>query len=254
MTFQSIFKKQCSLFMIGTVWLCVTAKLYAQDAVPAVNPSRPSITNSPDIGTTGVLEVDIGTTIDNYKHAASIWSTPVLVKYTISDNFEVRAGTNGFGFCSQAVPDGLSDATLWLQWVPKTFSADDIHWSLAVGSDASVVSPSSWDYTGNVAIAKNFGNCIFQSNLNLGVAASLDDRPMTYSGTFLFSYLLGTWSPFADVCYSSQTGTDVSHQVYLMGGTGLSVTPQVVLDVAIEREFHNETTTVLLGCSFVVFH
>jgi hypothetical protein len=77
---------------------------------------------------------------------------------------------------------------------------------------------------------------------------------MTYSGTFLFSYILGHWSPFVDVCYSSQTGIDASHQVYLMGGTGLSVSPQVVLDVAVEREFQNETTTVLLGCSFVVFH
>lgn len=254
MEVNSFFKKQYSLILIGTVWLCATVTLHAQDAVPAVNPSRPSITNSPDIGTAGVLEVDLGATADNYAHSSSLWSTPLLVKYTLSENFEARVGTNGFGFSNNISPSGLSNATLWLQWVPRTFSSEEIHWAVAVGADASVISPSSWDYVGNVAIAKTLGNYIFQSNFNLGVAGSCDDCPMTYSGTFLFSYIAGNWSPFVDGCYSSQTGTDASHQVFLMGGTGFSVTPQVVLDVAVEREFQNETTTALLGCSFMVFH
>ncbi len=243
-----------SIFVLAMMIIASASSSAQEDPLPA-NPSRPSITNSPDLGPVGHMEVNFGATA--FTAGATSWTSPLLLKYTVVSNFELRLGTNGMSFSSLPNEPALGprDVSLLVQWIPVPAQNDELHWALTgtanVPMSGGVAAPNAWDYSAGIAFGKNIFGLIWQSNVNVGVSGNGDIWLGNLMITELIAYSFERWSPFADVAYARSAGTGAEGTVTVMGGTGFAVTPQFVLDIGVAAGFENNTTTssVLFGFS-----
>ena len=243
-----------STFVV-TMMIIAPAVSSAQEDPLAANPSRPSITNSPDLGPVGHIEVNFGATA--YTAGTTTWMSPLLLKYTVVSNFELRVGTNGMSFSS--VPNepvlGPRDVSVLAQWIPVPAVNDELHWALTgtaiVPMSGGVAAPNAWDYSTGIALGKNIFGVIWQSNVNAGISGG-DGMWLGNCGiTELLSYSMNKWSPFVDAAYTRSAGNGADGVITIMAGTGFTLTPLFVLDAsfAVERSSGSTNHSIMFGLS-----
>jgi hypothetical protein len=242
------------LFLLGTT--IGLGQVHSSGA----NPSRPSITNSPDLGPVGFVEIDVGAAGSWSRESSSLWTTPLLLKYTFAKQWEVRVGTDGIAFLTS--PQGQwkapQNVAWWLQWVPVEAGADDLHWALGAGTNMpfadGTTSMNAWNYTASLALAKTFSGISWQSNVVLGTTRVEGELIYVYGLTALLSRtLFERWVPFIDGCLNFQNAETIQPDHKIVVGTGYIITPQWVLDAAITVGLTQVTKgqTLQLGLSII---
>lgn len=247
------------IIVITITSFAVFAQTSSKEAVSSSGPARCSITNSPDLGTTGYFEWDFG-----LSHDKGNFSTPLLIKYTISQNWEVRFGSGGY-ISERDGPNldrSVGDTSFLIQWLPSAPKGDQFRWAIFGGGSVPTstgtkrFSPKGWDYNLGVAIAKPLGSWRIDSNFTVNSINNSDtkvvNRSIVYGFSNAVSHAIKRWTPFAEMAFSFEP--DGSNNHTMVFGTSYKLSSKFILDGAINHSFNKDSPpyTFQFGCSLLL--
>ena len=207
--------------------------------VPSINPTRPSLTNSPGLNPVHALEFETGISSLMSSSDPTMWSLPVTLRYTISQHWEVRLMTDGlllpFGGATSVT--FTRSAAYWVQY-DLTPDADEnaIHWALGGGSYCPDLSASipfgEWSHSAMVSLQRSVLNFTVVSNIIAGVTSADGSTTITPAATLQCSRSVAEGvTPFIDGMYTFASGGNEADWKAMLG-VGYAVNPGLILDAA----------------------
>lgn len=219
-----------------------------------VNPSRPTFTNSPDLGPKGRVEVNIGAASD-----PDAVALPILLKYRIANDFETRIGFDGptapYHGADRSVD--WNGGQLWLQWRPSRWQGL-VHWGLwaaASGPLTEAPKAATWEGQLGLALAIELGTVRLDANLFRGSAFETAAPATTGASVVAAVSLRERWSVFGEVSDTwSREGPESKTDPRGLMGVAYSLSPGVIIDGAFELSLRSarEDHRFHAGISFLL--
>lgn len=197
----------------------------AQDG-DLINPDRPGIADGSATVRRGSWQIELGLERDDQDNE-HLTSTPLLLRYGLSDRLELRVETDGYVRAQNAT--GIAPAAVGFKY----------HFAGSYGVIVAVSPPSgssdfkSEDTTGDVRLAADFA-CgeKWAFNPNIGVAVDPDTTSLLAALTVQYN-LSPTLNVFAD-------GGSSGSSILLDGGVAWVLAPDTQLDASIGWGAHGD--------------
>lgn len=223
--------------ILSTAVLALTVPLFTSVTAmsqtgPVANPSRPTVTNSPDLGPVRVLQLEAGVSQSDADSA----SLAFLAKYTLSARWEVRIGT------SVLFPDGRhdvhrGDSTLHLQFLPSVPAVGNGRWAVFATVKAPSASNSGggtgeWDGVVGLATGVPLG----QWRLDGNVTAGFEGHAGATAGISAAAYrtLTRRMSLFVDTAFAATSNDGGAESYRQMIGASFAAAPSLIFDLSLQ--------------------